>query len=135
MLSTIKDRNIMVILQHDNAKPNVTKIIQETLQVLTWEILPHPPYLPDIAPSNYHLFWSMHSALLEEHFSYCEEFTKWVNQWIAFKEPDFYYREIHLLPEKWENVVPFNGKYFRWNIFYFIISIYASLFIKKMLRT
>ena len=47
------------------------------------------------------------------------------------KEPEFFYSEIHLLPEKWENVALFNGKYFELNIFYFTISISALLFIKK----
>jgi len=52
-------RHDKVILQHDNARPHVAKTVQETLQVLNWEILPHPPYSPDIAPSDYHLFRSI----------------------------------------------------------------------------
>jgi len=63
------DRHDKIILQHDNARPNVAKTVQETLQVLNWEILHHPPYSPDIAPSDYHLLLSMHSALLGEGFS------------------------------------------------------------------
>ena len=61
----------------------------------------------------------------------CEEVTKWVNQWVASKEPDFFNRGIYLLSEKLENVVLFNGKYFKWNIFYFTILISALLFIKR----
>ena len=56
-------RHDKVILQHDNTRHYVAKIVQETLQVLNWVILSHLPYSPDIAPSDYHLFWSMHSVL------------------------------------------------------------------------
>jgi histone-lysine N-methyltransferase SETMAR len=28
---------------------------KSAIQELDWEILPHPPYSPDLAPSDYHL--------------------------------------------------------------------------------
>ena len=49
----------------------------------------------------------------------------------CFQGTRFFYRGIYLLPEKWENVVLFYGKYFEWNIFYFTSSISALLFIKN----
>ncbi|UYV70361.1 hypothetical protein LAZ67_7002670 [Cordylochernes scorpioides] len=42
--------------KHDNARPHVAKIVKETLEALQWDVLPHPPYSPDIAPSDYHIF-------------------------------------------------------------------------------
>lgn len=45
-----------VILQHDNARPHIARTIRDTLTRLDWEVLPHPPYSPDLAPSDYHLF-------------------------------------------------------------------------------
>ena len=119
--SKIKDRNMIeVISQYDKARPHVAKTVQEALQVLNWEILPYPPYWPDIAPSGYYLYRSIHSTLLGERFSSCEKVTKWVDQWIASKETDFLSRNT-FVAWKWENVVLFNGKYFEWNIFYFTI--------------
>ncbi|MBJ5636555.1 hypothetical protein JGG87_25320, partial [Salmonella enterica subsp. enterica serovar Typhimurium] len=38
-------RHDKVILLHDNAKP-----VQEILEALGWDVLPHLPYSPDIAP-------------------------------------------------------------------------------------
>lgn len=45
------DRHGKVIFQHDNARPHVHKSVKETLESFKWELLPHPLYSPDIAPS------------------------------------------------------------------------------------
>ncbi|KAG5325898.1 MOS1T transposase, partial [Pseudoatta argentina] len=44
------------ILLHDNARPHVAKPVKTYLETLKWEVLPHPLYSPDIAPSDFHLF-------------------------------------------------------------------------------
>jgi hypothetical protein len=36
---------------------------------LDWEILPHPPYSPDLAPSDYHLFHSIPNNLCRVSFN------------------------------------------------------------------
>ena len=46
-----------VILLHENARPHVAKPVKTYLGTLKWKFLPHPPYSPDIAPSDYYLFW------------------------------------------------------------------------------
>ncbi|GFT68819.1 mariner Mos1 transposase [Trichonephila clavipes] len=50
------ERHHKVILQHDNARPHVAKLVKTYLKTLKWEVLPHPLYSPDLAPSNYLLF-------------------------------------------------------------------------------
>ena len=35
--------------RHDNARPHVAKVVKETLEALDWDVLPRPPYSPDIA--------------------------------------------------------------------------------------
>jgi histone-lysine N-methyltransferase SETMAR len=44
-----------VCLQHHNSLPHTVKQIQG----LQFEVLPHPPYSPDLAPSDFHLSWSL----------------------------------------------------------------------------
>ena len=63
-----QERHDKVILQHDNAWPHVARPVKTYLETLKWEVLPHPPYFPDVAPSDYHLFRSMAHGLVYQHF-------------------------------------------------------------------
>jgi histone-lysine N-methyltransferase SETMAR len=49
----------MTTPDHTNTE-NMTKA---AIQELDWEILPHPPYSPNLAPSDYHLFRSLSNNL------------------------------------------------------------------------
>jgi transposase len=80
-------RHDKVIFQHDNARPHAAKVVKETLEVLQWDVLPHPPYSPDIAPSDFHLFWSMTHGLAEQHFT---SYKNWVGSWYASKDEEFF---------------------------------------------
>jgi len=107
-----ENRHDKIILQHDNARPHVHGSVKNYLERVNWEVLPHPPYSPDIAPSDYYLFRSMASALSEERFRSFEEIKNWLDNWIASKQPDFYQRGIRVLPERWAKVVASDGAYF-----------------------
>ena len=52
-----------IYFQHDNAKPHAAKVVIAKLQELCWKLLPHPPYSPDLAPSDDHLFRSLSNDL------------------------------------------------------------------------
>ena len=47
------------ILQSDNVRPHVSLATQKKIVELGWEVLGYPPYFPDLAPSNFHLFLSL----------------------------------------------------------------------------
>ena len=106
------ERHDKVILQHDNARPHVAKVVKTYLETLKWEVLPHPPYSPDVAPSDYHLFRSMAHGLKHQHFQSYEEVQNWIDSWIASTDDQFFQRGIRLLPERWEKVVANDGQYF-----------------------
>ncbi|GBP80714.1 Mariner Mos1 transposase [Eumeta japonica] len=52
-----------VVFYHDNAKPHTCITIQQIMRVLGWEELIHPPYSPDFAPSDIHMFRSLQNFL------------------------------------------------------------------------
>jgi hypothetical protein len=49
-------------------KPHVAKVTRETIIRLGWETPVHPPYSPDIALSDYHLFHSLDNHLRGRQF-------------------------------------------------------------------
>ena len=106
---TIKERRptrqYPVILQHDNARPHIA------IQELDWEVLPHPPYSPDLAPSDFHLFRSLPNALRGVSFNNNEEVKMWLDEFFESKPTDFYCRGVEKLVKRWEEVVNSYGEY------------------------
>ena len=52
-----------IVFHQDNARPHTSLVTRQQLRELGWEVLLHPPYSPDLAPSDYHLFLSMANEL------------------------------------------------------------------------
>ena len=101
-----EQRHKKVILQHNTARPHVAKPVKTYLETLKWEVLPHPLYSPDLAPSDYYLFRSMPHGLADQYIE------KWLASWIASKYKHFYGNGIQALPERWAKVVANDGQYF-----------------------
>ncbi|GFU52258.1 putative DD34D transposase [Trichonephila clavipes] len=47
-----------VVFHQDNVRPHMSVVIRQKLWKLGWKVLMHPPYIPDQAPNDYHLFFS-----------------------------------------------------------------------------
>lgn len=107
-----EQRHENLIFLHDNAPAHTSKLVQNYLDTLNWEVLPHPAYSPDLAPSDYHLFSSMGHALAEQHFDSYEDVGKWLDEWFSSKNKEFFWHGIHKLPERWEKCIASEGKYF-----------------------
>lgn len=100
-----------VILQHDNARPHAARITQEKIQQLNWEVLPHPPYSPDIAPSDYHLFRSLEHSLKNKSFKSITDIETHLNFFFASKPKTFFTEGIENLQKRWRTVVENDGDY------------------------
>lgn len=101
-----------VVFHQDNARPHTSLMTRQKLRELGWEVLSHPPYSPDIAPSNYHLFLSMVNALGGVKLNSKEACEKWLSEFFANKEEGgFYEGGIMKLPSKWKQNIEQNGTY------------------------
>ncbi|WP_025903236.1 IS630 family transposase [Tatumella sp. UCD-D_suzukii] len=101
-----------VVFQHDNARPHTSFVTRKKLMELGWDVLPHPPYSPDLAPSDFHLFRSMQHSLSGKNFSNESDVKSHLNKFFADKDPTFYEGGIMVLPDKWQKVIENNGQYF-----------------------
>ena len=71
----------------------------------------HPPYSPDLAPSNYYLFRSLQNFLNGKSFNDDKALKSHLVQFFADKDQKFYERGIIKLPERWQKVIEQSGKY------------------------
>ncbi|EZA49217.1 Histone-lysine N-methyltransferase SETMAR [Ooceraea biroi] len=74
-------------------------------------MLPYPPYSPDLAPSDYHLFRSLRNALNGKTFTADEDMKSLLELFFAEKDKNFFERGIMKLPEKWQKIIKQNGQY------------------------
>jgi histone-lysine N-methyltransferase SETMAR len=109
-----KRRGLMtkgVILLHDNARPHTARLTQATIDNLGIEVLPHPPYSPDLAPSDYHLFGPMKKMLGGQKFASDPEVQEAVRGWLAKQPPTFFSTGIQKLVARWDKCLNVSGAY------------------------
>jgi len=102
-------RNIIIL--HDSARPHTARLTSEAITKMRWEVLPHPSYSPDLAPSNYHLFGFVKDQLRGQHYETMGAIQKAVCQRLRMAGTEFYRRGIFKLPERWDKCVQGSGDY------------------------
>ena len=107
----LNGRQSKVYYLHDNARPHISKSTNKKLVELGWTVLPHPPYSPDFAPTDYHLFLSISNHLQEKEFDEERELKKFLQDFFSSKSQEFYANGILSLPKRWQQVVDNNGAY------------------------
>jgi histone-lysine N-methyltransferase SETMAR len=100
-----------VLLHHDNARPHTVRATQERIQELQWEFLEHPPYSPDLSPSDFHLFGSLKNHLGGKRFSDDEEVETEVRKWLGRQSKDFYVAGFDALVKRWDKCINVSGGY------------------------
>ena len=89
---------------HDNARPHTARMTRMKLLELGWELLPHLPYSPDLAPSDFHLFRSLSNPIDAMKFDDTAQLFAWIENFFASKGQQFYSYGIMKLPDKLRNV-------------------------------
>ncbi|CAK9828010.1 Mariner Mos1 transposase [Anthophora retusa] len=108
---TLRHFRIRVLFHHDNARPHTARITVEKIKNFNWELLPHPPYSPDLAPSDYHLFRSMQHFLSGKNFNNSEDVKSALNEYFNSKSQKFFENGIRKLTDRWEKVIETDGQY------------------------
>ena len=100
-----------VILHQDNARPHTAAETVKTINELGWELLPHPPYSPDLAPSDFYLFGPLKEFTRGTKFESDGEVKSAVSDWLKCQSKDFYAEGIHKLVYRWNKCVSLLGDY------------------------
>ncbi|KAG6794851.1 transposase [Apis mellifera caucasica] len=93
-----------VVFHHDNARPHTSLVTRQKLLEFGWDVLPHPPYSPDLAPSDYFLFRSLQNSLNGKNFNNDDDIKLYLIHFFANKNQKFYERRIMMLPKRWQKI-------------------------------
>ena len=70
-----------ILLQQDNARVHTCKIAMDAVERNGYELILHPAYSPDLAPSYYFLFPNLKQDIRGHHFQSDEEVVARVEEW------------------------------------------------------
>jgi len=97
-------------LSYINAQPHVSGAVSEILEKCGWQVLPHPPYSPDMSPPAFDLFPKLKRPLRGKRFRSIEEVSE-VTRVIRRINNEGVLTGIQGLPKRWTAVIKHNGDY------------------------
>uniref|UniRef100_A0A8C5RFZ3 Transposase n=1 Tax=Laticauda laticaudata TaxID=8630 RepID=A0A8C5RFZ3_LATLA len=100
-----------ILFLHDSARPHTANPTQEVLNAFKWEIFPHSPYSPNLAPSDYCLFPRMKTWLGTQHFDDDAELRAGLTDWLKSQTAEFYDNGITKLVNRYDKCLNLFSKY------------------------
>ena len=88
------------------------------LNALSFELLPHPPYSPDLTPSEYWLLANLKKMLQGKRFSSNEEVIAETEAYFESKDESLYKKGIENLEKRWNECISLEG-----NLNFFFLSL------------
>lgn len=100
-------------LLHDNCTPHTARATLAVCEELGFDVLPHPPYSPDIAPTDFYIFRGFKTWYKKTSYATKQDVHASLNGFLQSKEPvvDFWRKGIDALPQRWRAVITANGDY------------------------
>ena len=80
-----------------NSRPHTAHLTISTIRQPNWEVLEHPAYSPDLAPSDLHLLDPLKNALRGRRFAADDELKEAVHDWLRSQPQSFFSNGINLL--------------------------------------
>ena len=84
---------------------------KSAIEELEREVLPHPQYSPDLAPTDFHLFCSLSNHLSGHTFENDATTSTFIDEFFAEKPTTFYRDGIRKLQVLWNKVIVRGGDY------------------------
>jgi len=103
-----------------NARPHASGTISEILEKYGWQVLPHPPYSPDMSPPALDLFPKLKKPLRGKRFRSIEEVSNEMTRVIRRINTEGVLTGIQDLPKRWTAVTKHNGDYTEGLYVYFV---------------
>ncbi|UYV73413.1 hypothetical protein LAZ67_10003098 [Cordylochernes scorpioides] len=98
-----KQQSMKIVYHQDNAPSHRSLQAMATIYDSGFELLPHAPYSPDLAPSDFNLFPHLKKSLSGIHFRSDEEVIDAVTSFFESLETSFFLDGIKALEHRWKN--------------------------------
>ena len=100
-----------VLFHQDNAPAHKSAIAMATVHACGFQVVDHPPYSPDLAPSDFHLFPNMKKHLAGKQYRTDDEVISAVEEFFDNQQEKFYLEGIQALQHRWTKCVNLKGDY------------------------
>jgi len=101
-----------VLFLHDNAPAHRALATQNKLEYLGFQCLDHPPYSPDLVPSDYHLLLRLKKKQLRSrHFSSDGELIAAAETWLDRQYSEFVLSGLQKLEQRIKKRIELRGEY------------------------
>jgi len=100
-----------IVFHQDNAPAHKSVLAMGKLRDLHYELLEHPPYSPDLAPSDFCLFPKLKLFLAGQRFSSNQEAIAVVEGYFADVTKNYYRDGIMALENRWNKCISLKGDY------------------------
>jgi len=91
-----------VVMIHGNTRSHTAAAMQNLITTFGWEQFDHPPYSPDLAPSDFHLFLHLKSFLAGRRFHDDSEVKEAVTTCFASQVASFYNEGVQKLLQHYD---------------------------------
>ena len=100
-----------VLLQQNNARVPTCKVAMDAVVRNGYELIPHPAYSPDLAPSDFFLFPNLKKDIRGRHLRSDEEVVTAVEEWVNGKDPGFFSSGLMAFEHYWSKCITLEGNY------------------------
>jgi histone-lysine N-methyltransferase SETMAR len=100
-----------VLLLQDNAPVHTSLVARATATECGFDLLPHPPYSPDLAPSDFYLFPKLKSELAGRRFHSDDEVIAAVDTFFDHCDRSFFQNGLEMLEARWSKCIARQGDY------------------------
>ncbi|GFU63963.1 mariner Mos1 transposase [Trichonephila clavipes] len=100
-----------VLFHQDNGPCHKSMKSMAKLHELDFELFPHPPYSPDLAPSDFFLFSDLKRMLSGQKFRADEEVIAETEAYFEAKDKSYYKNGIEKLYDRYNRCIAFEGNY------------------------
>jgi len=84
---------------------------QKKLAYLGFQCLDHPPYSPDLAPSDYRLFPGLKKQLKVRHFSSDADVIAAADTWLDGQPSEFFLTGLQKLEQRTKKCIELRGEF------------------------